>query len=242
MNDLFWMITITDRHSTQKFTDFYQKYGVDIALCTVGRGTAASEVLSFLGLDITEKVVIFAAVTGSVWKGIKYGLQNRMRIDVPGTGIAFIIPYSSIAGKKALMLLTHGQDFVKGEESILKDTKYELLVAIINKGYSDLVMDAARKAGAGGGTIIHAKGTGMKKAEQFMGMSIASEKELILTVVKTDRKNDIMKAIMEKAGFNTKAKAIVFSLPVTETAGMRLLEDDEEETEAFDTAQATQTN
>ena len=152
-----------------------------------------------------------------------------MRIDVPGTGVAFIIPHSSIGGKKTLMFLTHGQDFVKGEESVLKDTKYELLVAIINKGYSDLVMDAAREAGAGGGTVIHAKGTGMKKAEQFMGMSLASEKELIFTVVKSQKKNDIMRSIMDKAGLETKAKAIVFSLPVTETAGMRLTEDEEDE-------------
>ena len=229
MNDLFWMITITDRHSTQKFTDFYQKYGVDITYCTVGRGTAASEILSFMGLDITEKVYIFTAVTGTVWRGIKYGLQNRMRIDVPGTGIAFIVPFSSVAGKKSLMFLTHGQDFVKGEEAALKDTKYELLIAIINKGYSDLVMDAARSAGAGGGTIIHAKGTGLKKAEQFMGMSLASEKELILTVVKSQQKNAIMKAVMENAGLETKAGAVVFSLPVTETAGMRLVEEDDEE-------------
>ena len=152
-----------------------------------------------------------------------------MRIDVPGTGIAFIVPFSSVGGKKALAALTCGQEFIKGEESVLKDTKYELLVTITNQGYTDLVMDAARSSGAGGGTIIHAKGTGVKEASHFMGVSLAAEKEIVLIVAKSAEKNSIMKAIMAEAGPDTKAKAIVFSLPVSETAGMRLLEAEDAE-------------
>ena len=111
----------------------------------------------------------------------------------------------------------------------MKDTKYELLVTITNQGYTDLVMDAARSSGAGGGTIIHAKGTGVKEASHFMGVALAAEKEIVLIVVKSAEKNTIMKAIMEEAGPNSKARAIVFSLPVTETAGMRLLEAEDAE-------------
>ena len=224
MNDLYWMITIIERNSTDRFTDFYETYGASVSFVSVGRGTATSEVLDFLGLEISEKTVIFSAVTYKVWKAIRYGLQNRMRIDVPGTGIAFIVPFSSVGGKKALAALTCGQEFVKGEESVLKDTKYELLVTITNQGYTDLVMDAARSSGAGGGTIIHAKGTGVKEASHFMGVALAAEKEIVLIVAKSAEKNTIMKAIMEEAGPDSKARAIVFSLPVTETAGMRLLE------------------
>ena len=224
MNDLYWMITIIERNSTDRFTKFYETYGASVSFVSVGRGTATSEVLDFLGLEISEKTVIFSAVTWKVWKAIRYGLQNCMRIDVPGTGIAFIVPFSSVGGKKALAALTCGQEFVKGEESVLKDTKYELLVTITNQGYTDLVMDAARSSGAGGGTIIHAKGTGVKEASHFMGVALAAEKEIVLIVAKSAEKNTIMKAIMEEAGPDSKARAIVFSLPVTETAGMRLLE------------------
>ena len=234
MNDLYWMITIVDRNSTDRFTDFYEKYGASVSFVSVGRGTATSELLDFLGLEISEKSVIFSTVTYKVWKAIRYGLQNRMRIDVPGTGIAFIVPFSSVGGKKALAALTCGQEFVKGEESVLKDTKYELLVTITNQGYTDLVMDAARSSGAGGGTIIHAKGTGVKEASHFMGVALAAEKEIVLIVAKSAEKNSIMKAILAEAGPDTKAKAIVFSLPVSETAGMRLLE-----AEYADTTDAT---
>lgn len=107
----------------------------------------------------------------------------------------------------------------------MKDTVYELIIAIANQGYIELVMDAARGAGAYGGTVIHAKGTGMEQAEKFMGVSLAAEKEMIFIVAKKEQKNLIMKAVMEQAGLTTKAKAVVFSLPVTDTAGLKLLED-----------------
>ena len=106
----------------------------------------------------------------------------------------------------------------------MKDTKYELLVVIANQGHTELIMDAAREEQAGGGTVLHAKGTGVEKAEKFLGFSLVNEKEMVFIVVKTATKNRIMRAIMDKAGLNTKAQSIVFSLPVTGTAGMRLLE------------------
>lgn len=228
MNDLHLMVTIIDRQSAAKFTEFYQKHGVEINLLTVGRGTAISEMLDYFGLEASEKAVLFSTVTLKTWRAVRYGLQNRMRIDVPGTGIAFIIPLSSVGGKRALGVLTLGQNYQKGEESTLKDTQYELLVIIANQGYNDLIMDAARKEGAGGGTIIHAKGTGMQKAAQFLGVSLASEKEIVFIVVKTEKKNAIMQAIMANAGLQTEAAGVAFSLPVTSTAGMRLLEADPE--------------
>ena len=96
----------------------------------------------------------------------------------------------------------------------------ELIVAIYEKGYTDLVMDAAREAGAAGGTTIRAKGTGAG-AEKFFGISLAEEKEIVLIVASNSNKKEIMKAIMQKAGIESKAHALVFSLPVTDTAGFR---------------------
>ncbi|MDO5346434.1 MAG: P-II family nitrogen regulator [Lachnospiraceae bacterium] len=224
MSELFMMVSILDRHKTKKFLHFYQEAGIQVSLNTVARGTATSEVLDYFGLESIEKILITSIVTDTVWKDLKKGLQEKMNIDIPGTGIAFIIPLSSIGGKRQLQFLTQNQDFLKEEESTLKDTKYELLITITNQGYTDLVMNAARRQKAGGGTVIHAKGTGMDGAEKFLGVSLASEKEMIFIVVRREDKNRIMQAIMEEAGMNSKAKSIVFSLPVTSTAGMRLSE------------------
>lgn len=225
MSELYMLVTITDRNLTKRFTTYYKEQGMDISMITVGRGTAASEILDYFGLEGSEKSVFFHVVTGEKWKEVKIGLRRKLQIDVPGIGIAFTIPLSSIGGKKALNYLTSGQEFVKGEESTLKDTKYELLVVIANQGYTELVMDAARRVHAAGGTVIHAKGTGSDKAEKFLGVSLVPEKEMVFIVVNRERKNDIMRAIMEEAGLESKARSIVFSLPVTDTAGMRLLEE-----------------
>ena len=133
-----------------------------------------------------------------------------MNIDVPGTGIAFIIPLSSIGGKKVLQYLIQSYEYEKEEEATLRETEYELLVTIVNQGCIDSVMDAARSANAGGGTVIHAKGTGMESAEKFLGVSLAAEKEIIFIVTRSKNKNQIMRAIMEKTGLNNKEKQLCF--------------------------------
>jgi len=228
MSALYVMTTIVDRKMAKKFSVFYEENGLKVSASTLGGGTANSEVLDYFGLDGKEKSIFFHIVTDDKWKELKRQLRSKMKIDIPGIGIVFIIPVSSVGGKKVLSYLTSGQEFQKGDESALKDTKYELLVAIANQGYTEMVMDAARKVHAAGGTVLHAKGTGSQMAEKFMGVTLVPEKELVLIVVRKDQKNDIMRSIMDEAGTGTKAGAVVFSLPVTDTAGMRLMEEIEE--------------
>ena len=228
MNQLYLLTTIIDRKLTRRFAAFYEAQKLPISVTTLGSGTASGDILDYFGLDGSDKSVMFHIVTGATWKSLKRELQVQMKIDVPGIGIAFLVPLSSIGGKKALNYLTAGQEFVKGEESTLKETKYELLVVIANQGYTELIMDAARKVHAAGGTVIHAKGTGSQQAEKFLGVILVPEKEMVFIVSRTEKKNEIMRSIMDEAGPHTKAGAIVFSLPVTDTAGMRLVESLEE--------------
>ena len=226
MGGLYMMAVITNRNMKDRFKSFFEENGQAVFFETPGRGTASSEVLDYFGLEATEKMVYLAIVTDNMWKKLKRGLIVRLQIDVPGTGIAFTVPLSSIGGKKALQYLIQDQEYVKEEESELKGTKYELLIAIANQGSIDAVMDAARSANAGGGTVIHAKGTGTEGARKFLGVSVAEEKEMIFIVTRTEEKNKIMKAIMEKTGLGSKEKTVIFSLPVTDTAGLRILEEE----------------
>jgi len=225
MGSLYLMTTIVDRKIAKKYIDLYEANDKSVMFITLGSGTAANEILDYLGLESSEKAVIFSVVDENSWLGIKKQLEKKLRIDAPGGGIAFIVPLSSIGGKKALQFLLEKQDYKKEEESTLKNTDRELIIVIAEQGYTDMIMSAAREAGAYGGTVVHAKGTGAAAAEKFMGVTIAAEKEMVFIVAKTTQKNDIMKAIMEKAGLDTKAKSIAFSLPVTDTAGLRLIED-----------------
>ena len=225
MNEIYMMTIITNRGMREKFIAFFQKNDIHITVTTLGSGTANSAILDYLGVERTEKAIYFAFVTWETWKNLRKELYRKMNIDIPGRGIAFLVPMSSIGGKKALNYLMVGQEVVIEEESSLKETEFELLVTIANAGYIETIMDAARSARAPGGTVIHAKGTGMEHARKFLGISLAEEKEMIFIVVRSDQKNNIMKAIMEQAGTGSPAGSVVFSLPVTSTAGLRLLEE-----------------
>lgn len=224
MSNLYLMCTVLNRARLPEFLSLFREDHLDLSLVMLAHGTATNEVLNTFGLENSEKAVMLNVVTDAVWKSVKRNLERKVRIDIPGTGIAFIVPVSSVGGKRELGFITEGLDYTRNEEETeLKGTKQELLIIIGNRGYSEHIMEAAREAGAAGGTVIHANGTGMRSAEKFFGISLSSERELVLIVTATQGKNAIMQNIMKKAGLATDAKAIVFSLPVTDTAGLRLL-------------------
>ena len=120
-----------------------------------------------------------------------------------------------------------------GEKPVMNST-HELVVVIINEGCSDMVMAAARPAGATGGTVLAGKGTGARESEKFLGISLANEKDVVLIVAEKQKKANIMKAIMEKAGPGTPAAAICFSLPVTAVEGLRRIDPEDEADSAAD--------
>lgn len=108
------------------------------------------------------------------------------------------------------------------EKGAQTERKYELIVSIINRGYSELVMDSAKAMGATGGTIIGAKGTVAEKAKTILGISVQADKEMILILADKEKRNGIMSAIVSSAGLNTLGKGIVFSLPVDDVLGVAL--------------------
>ncbi len=99
--------------------------------------------------------------------------------------------------------------------------EYQLIITIVNAGFSGTVMTIAKEAGARGGTVIHARGTGLKSMEKKYGIAIAPDKEMILIVANKEVVDDIMTAINNEAGIGTKIKAITFSLPVDHVSGLK---------------------
>lgn len=98
--------------------------------------------------------------------------------------------------------------------------KYELIICIVNTGFSEEVMDAAREVGVRGGTVIHARGTANKDAEAFFHITIQPEKEAVLMLVDDAIKDDVLHALYNKAGLNTNGQGIAFSLPVDNVVGL----------------------
>ena len=212
------MITITDRSRCGEFAAWYQEQGIPLVLTALGSGTATTEILDCLGLEATEKAVLFCVAPHSPQLVRRAG--KALGLDVPGRGILMTVPVSSIGGAAARDYLLQQE----AEKSMEKEITHELLVVITNQGHTDMVMDAARAAGATGGTAVHAKGTGTELAKKFFGVSIAAEKELIFILTLEETRVPIMKAIMAQAGMQTEAQSLVFSLPVSDIAGLRRLD------------------
>ena len=98
--------------------------------------------------------------------------------------------------------------------------EYEVIFCIVNAGFSDTVMDAAKEAGARGGTVIHARGTANKEAESYFQITIQPDKEIVMILVPAKIKDNVLHALYREAGLKSAGQGIAFSLPVDEVAGL----------------------
>lgn len=106
--------------------------------------------------------------------------------------------------------------------------KHDLIFAIVNRGFADEVMSAAKGAGAFGGTVVNARGTGTNELQEFFGSVIQPEKEIVMILTEREKRNPIMEAICRDAGLSKPGKGICFSLPVDAVSGIRSLKSSEE--------------
>lgn len=222
--ELYYVLSVVDRNRAKEMLDIHQNLQLSVVLTNLGKGTATSEHLSLYDLVETEKAVISTVASDASVKQLIRTAKRKLFIDIPGNGVMMVIPMKSIGGGKSLAYLTDGQTL--GGATPDMNFENELIIVILNEGYSDMVMDAARDAGATGGTVLHAKGTGRARTEKFFGVSLAEEKDMIYILASAKKKTSIMKAISQDCGTETKAGAICFSLPVSEVAGIRKLDDE----------------
>ena len=101
-----------------------------------------------------------------------------------------------------------------------KKFTHEAIFCIVNSGYSEAVMDTAKKIGANGGTVLNARGTANKDAESFFGITIQPEKEIVMIVVPASLKEKLLSALYDDVGLNSAGQGIAFSLPVDGTVGL----------------------
>ena len=99
-------------------------------------------------------------------------------------------------------------------------SEYEVIFCVVNAGYSELVMDAAKEVGARGGTVIHARGTANKEAEKFFSITIQPDKEIVMILVPSKIKDDVLHAIYRQAGLKSAGQGIAFSLAVDDVVGI----------------------
>ena len=210
---------------TEKIKVTVPMYNIDTLPLTVtlhGRGTAVQSMLDLLGIESNERRVVLTIADAEKTAALIAAQKRRLHIGVPGHGIVIAVPIKSVGGGNTVAYLNGGRS-PKYTPDL--SCAYELIIAIANEGGTDAVMNAARAAGARGGTVLHGKGTGAKGAPKFYNISIAAEKEVILIVSAAGQKAEIMRSILRKAGPDSDAGAIVFSLPASAVAGFGLLEE-----------------
>lgn len=224
MTSYEYLVVITNRDYAQAYLEFLGAHGAEHVLSKFCEGTATASTLDLFGLHPTEKVMMQTIVCGEQVPNLVRHLKTEMNIEAAGNGIALFLPIDALGGASSGRYF-HGAQTSQNKEHIMNEpSKNVLIIALTNKGNAELVMDAAKDAGATGGTLVHAHGTGTDVAK-FFGVSISEEKDMIHIVAPRQRRDAIIRAIMEKAGANTPAHGIVYCLPIDTVVGIKALED-----------------
>lgn len=216
---------ITNEKNDKKVKNIEEKYQLPFNITSFGNGTASSSVLNYFGLEKIKKYIYFSLINNENKKTILKEIKKELKLNTPGNGIAFTIPLSSSTNYIKTKL--NSMEVPMKEENkkeIKKENKkeYHLIVTVITEGYSENVMNAAKKQGANGGTLINGRSLSHQNntKAKFLGFSIEPEKDIVLIVTESDLKNKIMEAITKIAGLKTKGGGIVFSLPISEAIGL----------------------
>lgn len=211
-------VTILDRGKANRLSEELADQGTTFNLLLQGRGTAKKGILSYLGLENSEKDVLMTGVSKGKIKEFMEMMSEKLELKYPGKGIAFAVPMHGIANPN----LDYGlqQEIQEQEEIFMESITHNLIMVIMNHGYADEVMDTAIDAGAPGGTVLRARGAGYKYAEKFLGITIQPDKDLLMILADEKKSLEIMPAIVSKHGIGNDARAIVFSLPVCHVMGI----------------------
>lgn len=206
----------------------YQALGSTIML---GRGAARSEILEYLGLELDQKEIVISHVQADWAQAALQALRNKLEMDRPGHGIAFLIPILSSKGLKAIFRLAEKVD-QRNPETVEKPNplqvsdegiifaQHDLIVAVLQESIVETAMDWARAAGAAGGTIIYGHSWRADAKEEVLGIAGESAKEILLMLVRKNRTRPILESLCHKLKSNGIAGSLIVSLPVSAVIGL----------------------
>ena len=219
------LVTIVDRGKGAGAVDLYRAHALYFEYLCMGLGTATSKTLDYFGLAETEKDVVLTLIPAPKVPKVIALTNEKFGLSRPGRGILFTIPLSGVSRHIPMVLCkpeNMPRDGDAKEEPLMESPiRYDLILAIVNRGHTDLVMDAARAEGARGGTVLHARRVGYEDRENLLGFSLQPEKEVVTILAPRAQKLDLMKAINKAAGLSTEAAGILFSLPVSDMMGLQ---------------------
>lgn len=180
----------------------------------MGKGTAASNILQLLGLGDTSKEITFTIVEEALLQNVRSAILAATDDKKSHFGVMFnldIFQFMRAGGTPEKSESKEGEKMMnEANEMMSNNNNYQMINIIVNKGYAEDAMAAARKAGAGGGTIINARGTAKEGDAKFFGMDIVPEKDMLMIVTPSDKKDAIVTAIKELPCFSKAGSGIIF--------------------------------
>lgn len=218
------IITIVKKGQAKKVVSASKAAGAEGGTILLGKGTGVHENKSFLGIPIApEKEIIFTLVKDEIADAVIDAIETKGNLSKPGAGLGIVIDTKTITGIAHLMgvSIPSGKDEEGDKNRMQKQTTlYDLIVTIVNKGDSDKVVDASKKAGAEGGTILSGRGTGIHEQARFLNIMIEPEKEVVLTLIDRNKTEDVLNRINMDAELCEPGKGIAFVLEVERTIGI----------------------
>lgn len=225
LNGLNLVVVITNLSDAKKVNNLLKKVRMPMNFRCHGEGTASSEFLDMIGFGSIDKAITLMMVPKDVCPRLFKVVSEELNLRKRGRGIVFSVPISGVSG----LMLKHMDPFVEEKmkehmerkvNDMKEDITHGLVLAIVNRGFSEDVMEAAAEGGANGGTILHVRRLGTEEAMQLWGINIQSEKEIIAILATKENRLAIMKAISKTCGIHSEAKGMVLSLPVDGVMGL----------------------
>ena len=215
------LIAVINKKDEVRYGEIINEATVAASFSGIGHGTAQSSYMSYFGFDDIEKRVICSLFPERSEGALLSAIGKGLKLYLTGQGIAFTLPLSGISNLVEAAVLG-GAD--KDAKSVVskkeKKSMHELVVAVVNKDFSDAAIDSAREAGATGATIFHTKSANNAKFEQLIGTSLSQETDTVFFLTTSEYKTKIMEAVRDSAGLKTEGGAIIFSLPVDSIVGI----------------------
>lgn len=218
------LVLITNPKLAEKATRIFRKSTLSVQYRLNAQGTASSEIMDMLGLGSIDKCILMSTVPRQLGEAMLIRLRQELRLGTVNSGIAFTISLTGMNKLLMRMLMKSDEENaahnIRKVGNIMSDTKYALVVAAVNIGFSGDVMDAAKAAGASGGTVIHSRWIGNEEIAASWGLSMQEEKELVLILSEEEKRVEIMSGISDKCGMRSDAKGLVMSLPIDAVMGL----------------------
>ena len=172
--------------------------------------------MDILGLASNYKDVVFSFAPYKAVKALATTLAKDLGTTSGYSGLMMILSTSAIGRITSELILHSTQDVqFEGDENVMaSEYRHSLIFITVNQGYTDAVMQTAKKAGATGGTVIRARMAGAEKSEHLSDLQIQDEKEIVAIFVPDSVRNEIMNAVNKEFGINSEAQGVICSVPV----------------------------